>query len=154
MVEAADTTTGGLVLTEGAKEKPTIGKVVAVGPGREEEGKAVAPKVAVGATVLYQKYAGTEVRGRGDASLHCPPAGCCREALASVRGLPPGLRRAAALCSLALQRVAVPQSALHEPLRRRQQQQQQQQAQAGAHARTRPRPTLPSPHPALPRPAV
>ena len=37
-------------------------QVVAVGPGREEEGKAVKPKVDVGATVLYSKYSGTEVR--------------------------------------------------------------------------------------------
>ena len=37
-------------------------QVVAVGPGREEDGKAVKPKVDVGATVLYSKYSGTEVR--------------------------------------------------------------------------------------------
>jgi len=62
VVEAAEKTTGGLLLTEGAKEKPTMGKVVAVGPGRqEEEGKEVKPAVEVGATVLYQKYSGTEV---------------------------------------------------------------------------------------------
>ena len=44
-----------------------VPQVVAVGPGREEEdGKSVKPKVEVGATVLYQKYSGTEVRrGRG-----------------------------------------------------------------------------------------
>ena len=66
MLEAENKTKGGLVLTEGAKEKPTMGKVVAVGPGREEEeGKAVKPAVAVGATVLYQKYSGTEFEGEG-----------------------------------------------------------------------------------------
>ena len=41
---------------------PCRPQVVAVGPGREEDGKAVKPKVDVGATVLYQKYSGTEVR--------------------------------------------------------------------------------------------
>lgn len=76
VVEAAATTTGGLLLTEGSKEKPTIGKVVAVGPGRaEEEGKeAVKPKVEVGATVLYQKYAGTEVRLLYCMCIACQPA--------------------------------------------------------------------------------
>lgn len=38
-------------------------QVVAVGPGREDDGQAVKPQVEVGATVLYQKYSGTEVRG-------------------------------------------------------------------------------------------
>ncbi|KAL4433062.1 hypothetical protein ABPG77_006489 [Micractinium sp. CCAP 211/92] len=66
VVEAADKTTGGLLLTEGSKEKPTMGKVVAVGPGREDGDKTVKPQVAVGATVLYQKYAGTEFEGADD----------------------------------------------------------------------------------------
>jgi chaperonin GroES len=67
VVEAADKTSGGLLLTEGSKERPTMGVVVAVGPGREEEeGKKVAPKVDVGATVLYQKYSGTEFEGAND----------------------------------------------------------------------------------------
>ncbi|PSC70946.1 20 kDa chloroplastic [Micractinium conductrix] len=67
VVEAKASTAGGLLLTEGSKEKPTMGKVVAVGPGREEEdGKSVKPKVEVGATVLYQKYSGTEFEGAND----------------------------------------------------------------------------------------
>jgi chaperonin GroES len=69
VIEAAAKTTGGLLLTEGSKEKLTMGKVVAVGPGRVpaegEEAKQVAPKVEVGSTVLYQKYSGTEVRAGG-----------------------------------------------------------------------------------------
>lgn len=74
--EAKAQTSGGLLLTEGSKDKPTMGKVVAVGPGREEEGKTVAPKLSVGATVLYQKYSGTEVRlgleaGAQQRSLEC-----------------------------------------------------------------------------------
>ena len=67
VIEAAAKTTGGLLLTEGSKDKLTMGKVVAVGPGRAqeegEEAKQVAPKVEVGSTVLYQKYSGTEVGG-------------------------------------------------------------------------------------------
>jgi len=62
--ESEDTTTGGLLLTDAAKEKPTIGKVVAVGPGRaDDDGKSVAPTVTVGSTVLYQKYSGSEFEG-------------------------------------------------------------------------------------------
>jgi chaperonin GroES len=60
VVEAEGTTAGGLLLTQGSQEKPTLGKVVAVGPGRTEDDKTVVPTVAVGATVLYQKYSGTE----------------------------------------------------------------------------------------------
>lgn len=41
-------------------------QVIAVGPGREDGDKAVKPQVAVGATVLYQKYAGTEFEGADD----------------------------------------------------------------------------------------
>jgi chaperonin GroES len=66
VVEAADQTSGGLMLTEAAKEKPTIGKVVAVGPGRKgEDGSTTAPAVTVGSTVLYSKYSGSEFEGAG-----------------------------------------------------------------------------------------
>lgn len=64
VVEASDTTTGGLLLTDAGKEKPTIGKVIAVGPGRtDDDGKSHAPAVTVGSTVLYQKYSGSEFEG-------------------------------------------------------------------------------------------
>ncbi len=62
--EAKDTTSGGLLLTEASKDKPTIGKVVAVGPGRAgDDDKIVAPCVAVGSSVLYQKFSGSEFEG-------------------------------------------------------------------------------------------
>jgi chaperonin GroES len=62
--EAKDTTSGGLLLTEASKDKPTIGKVVAVGPGRAgDDEKIVAPTVAVGSSVLYQKFSGSEFEG-------------------------------------------------------------------------------------------
>jgi chaperonin GroES len=58
-----ETTKGGIVLPDTAKEKPQEGKVVAVGPGRvTEEGKTVPPEVKEGDTVIYAKYAGTEIR--------------------------------------------------------------------------------------------
>ncbi|KAG7673603.1 putative 20 kDa chaperonin, chloroplastic [Nannochloris sp. 'desiccata'] len=62
--EAKDKTSGGLLLTEASKDKPTIGKVVAVGPGRAgDDDKVVAPTVSVGSSVLYQKFSGSEFEG-------------------------------------------------------------------------------------------
>jgi chaperonin GroES len=58
-----ETTRGGIVLPDTAKEKPQEGKVIAVGPGRTtDEGKLVPPEVKEGDTVVYAKYSGTEIR--------------------------------------------------------------------------------------------
>ena len=58
-----ETTKGGIVLPDTAKEKPSEGKVIAVGPGRvTEEGKVVPPEIQEGDSVVYAKYAGTEFR--------------------------------------------------------------------------------------------
>lgn len=60
--EAEEKTASGIYLPEGAKEKPMTGKVVAVGPGKlNDSGERTAPSVKVGDTVVYGKYAGTEV---------------------------------------------------------------------------------------------
>ncbi len=60
--EQDDKTAAGIYLPESAKEKPVFGKVVAAGPGRaNDEGKRTAVGVKKGDTVLYGKYAGTEV---------------------------------------------------------------------------------------------
>jgi chaperonin GroES len=65
--DAMDKTEGGLILTEAAKEKPSTGDVVAVGPGmRDESGERKALTLATGNTVLYSKFAGTEVKGKDD----------------------------------------------------------------------------------------
>jgi chaperonin GroES len=62
--EAEDKTPGGLILTETTKEKPSIGTVVAVGPGPlDEEGKRQPLSVPTKGTVLYSKYAGSEFKG-------------------------------------------------------------------------------------------
>ena len=62
--EAADVSEGGVLLTDSSKDKPNSGSVVAVGPGAEgEDGEVKALSVKVGATVLYQKYAGAEFDG-------------------------------------------------------------------------------------------
>lgn len=59
---AEEKTKGGIILPDTAKEKPVIGEVVAVGPGKvAEDGKKILPEVKVGDKVLYGKYSGTEV---------------------------------------------------------------------------------------------
>ena len=65
--EREEMTVSGIVLPDTAKEKPQEGTVVAVGPGRlNEQGKRVALEVKNGDTVLYAKYAGTEVKIEGE----------------------------------------------------------------------------------------
>jgi chaperonin GroES len=65
-IEQEEMTAGGIVLPETAKEKPQKGKVVAVGEGRRsEEGDRVEMDVKKGDTVLFAKYAGTEIKMDG-----------------------------------------------------------------------------------------
>jgi chaperonin GroES len=62
-MEQEEMTASGLVLPETAKEKPQQGTVLASGPGRrDDDGKRIEMDVEVGNTVLYAKYAGTEVK--------------------------------------------------------------------------------------------
>lgn len=65
-VEAEETTKSGLILTSGAKEKPQMAEVLAVGPGGMVDGKEVTMQVSVGQKVIYSKYAGTEVKIDGE----------------------------------------------------------------------------------------
>jgi chaperonin GroES len=67
--EEEETTVSGIVIPDTAKEKPQEGSVVAVGPGRFEDGNRVPLDVAVGDTVIYSKYGGTEVKVEGDEYL-------------------------------------------------------------------------------------
>jgi len=60
--EAETTTASGLVIPDTAKEKPQEGTVIAVGPGRFENGTRLPLDISVGDTVLYSKYGGTEVK--------------------------------------------------------------------------------------------
>ena len=65
-LESEEVTAGGIVLPETAKEKPQKGKVLSVGPGdRDDNGKRIAMDVNVGDTVLFAKYAGTEIKVDG-----------------------------------------------------------------------------------------
>lgn len=60
-------TAGGILLPDTAKEKPQVGEVVAVGPGKvKEDGSRVPMEVKVGDKVLYSKYAGTDIKLGGE----------------------------------------------------------------------------------------
>ena len=65
MVEAEETTKGGIILTGSAKEKPEVAEVLAVGPGGMVDGKEVTMTVKVGDKVITSKYSGTEVKCDG-----------------------------------------------------------------------------------------
>ncbi len=66
-VEEDTKTAGGIIIPDTAKEKPSQGKVVAVGPGaRNEKGELVALDVQAGETVLFGKWSGTEVKIDGE----------------------------------------------------------------------------------------
>jgi chaperonin GroES len=65
-IEQEEISAGGIVLPETAKEKPQKGTVLAIGPGdRNDKGERVAMDVAVGNTVLFAKYSGTEIKFEG-----------------------------------------------------------------------------------------
>lgn len=62
-LESEEKTAGGLYIPDTAKEKPSKGEVVAVGPGKvADDGKRVEMAVKTGDTVLFNKYAGTEIK--------------------------------------------------------------------------------------------
>ena len=64
--EAEEKTKSGILLPDAAKEKPTKGKVIAVGPGKlDDNGKAMEIGLRVGDTVYYGKYSGTDIEVDG-----------------------------------------------------------------------------------------
>ncbi|ATS18658.1 co-chaperone GroES [Parathermosynechococcus lividus] len=65
--ESEERTAGGILLPDNAREKPQVGEVTAVGPGKlNDDGKRQPMDVKVGDKVLYSKYAGTEVKLAGE----------------------------------------------------------------------------------------
>ena len=66
--ESEETTASGLVIPDTAKEKPQQGEVLAAGPGRrsEQTGEIIPLDIAVGDTVVYSKYGGTEITIEGE----------------------------------------------------------------------------------------
>ena len=66
-LEEKEQVQGGIIIPDTAKDKPQQAKVLAVGPGRvTDDGKLQAIEVKVGDTVVFGKYAGTEVQVDGD----------------------------------------------------------------------------------------
>ena len=69
-LEADETTAGGIIIPDTAKEKPMEGEVIAVGPGaRDEAGKLVPLDVKDGDRILFGKWSGTEVKLDGEELL-------------------------------------------------------------------------------------
>jgi chaperonin GroES len=65
-LDAQETLKSGIIIPDTAKERPTEGRVIAVGPGRmSEDGKRIAPEVKKGDTILYGKYSGAEIKLEG-----------------------------------------------------------------------------------------
>ena len=66
-IEGEDKTKGGIIIPDTAKEKPSQGEIVAVGPGgRDESGKLIPIDLKVGNIVLFGKWSGTEVKLDGE----------------------------------------------------------------------------------------
>ena len=80
--EETQRTPTGIIIPDTAKEKPQEGEVVAVGPGRFEDGKRIPMDVKVGDRVIYSKYGGTEVKVESDEYLVLS----ARDLLAVIKG--------------------------------------------------------------------
>jgi chaperonin GroES len=66
-LDSEEKTKGGIIIPDTAKEKPSEGVIVSVGPGaRDEDGKYIAPDVKAGDRVLFGKWSGTEVKVDGE----------------------------------------------------------------------------------------
>jgi len=65
-IEEEERTKGGIIIPDTAKEKPQEGRVVAVGPGKQEDGKVIKPDIKAGDRILFSKYAGTEIKLDGE----------------------------------------------------------------------------------------
>jgi chaperonin GroES len=65
-IESEEVTSGGIILPDTAKEKPQQGKVISVGPGKKaEDGKLIPMDVKAGDTILFGKYAGSDIKMEG-----------------------------------------------------------------------------------------
>ena len=69
-IEEETKTAGGIIIPDTAKEKPSQGEIIAVGPGAlDDNGKRVTPEVKVGDTILFGKWSGSEVKLDGEELL-------------------------------------------------------------------------------------
>ena len=69
LIKEEEQTKGGLIIPDTAKEKPQEGQVIAVGPGKQDDGKVIALDVRPGDKVLFGKYSGTEIKLQGEEHL-------------------------------------------------------------------------------------
>lgn len=70
-IEQEKKTASGIILTDASKDAPSMAKVVAVGPGKVEDGVLVKPEVSIGETVIYKPYAVTTVKVDGKEVMIC-----------------------------------------------------------------------------------
>ena len=82
VLESEQTTASGIVIPDTAKEKPQEGTVLAVGPGRFENGQRLPLDIKEGDTVIFSKYGGTEVKYAGEEYLVLS----ARDVLAVIEG--------------------------------------------------------------------
>jgi chaperonin GroES len=68
-IQEEEKSTGGIIIPDTAKEKPQEGKVIAVGPGKQEDGKVIPLGVKAGDKILFGKYSGTEIKLDGEEHL-------------------------------------------------------------------------------------
>jgi chaperonin GroES len=68
-IQEEEKSAGGIIIPDTAKEKPQEGKVIAVGPGKQEDGKVIPLGVKAGDKILFGKYSGTEIKLDGEEHL-------------------------------------------------------------------------------------
>ena len=68
-IEEEEKSKGGIIIPDAAKEKPQEGRVVAVGPGKREDGKRIPLDVKAGDKILFGKYSGAEIKLDGEEHL-------------------------------------------------------------------------------------
>jgi chaperonin GroES len=68
-IQEEEKSAGGIIIPDTAKEKPQEGKVISVGPGKQEDGKVIPLGVKAGDKILFGKYSGTEIKLDGEEHL-------------------------------------------------------------------------------------
>ena len=68
-IQEEEKTKGGIIIPDTAKEKPQEGQIIAVGPGKRDDGKVIALDIKAGDRVLFAKYSGTEIKLDGEELL-------------------------------------------------------------------------------------
>lgn len=68
-IEEEEKSKGGIIIPDTAKEKPQEGRVIAVGPGKQDDGKVMPLDVKAGDKILFGKYSGTEIKLNGEEHL-------------------------------------------------------------------------------------